>query len=462
MASAPVRAASSPRYVPTTSSRPCGRSRARKWSRRSESWSAACRSSSTTTAGWSATDSCSSVVTASKRANWSGRRRRCWPPPPGTGRRPRARSERRRRSLATSPLEQSVGGASAQDGAQHLGPRPVGRRAALLPAAAPHDREPARGAACSLSGASEVGLADSRLAFEQEQLAAAVGDRVEAGESSAPSSRADVRSGTRSSCGRHRHPRGSRYASRLRRRRPSRKVYAQGVASSCRALSALASRHRASPRGLRVTTTATHRRSTVSVTGSPSTSHSTAALAPCQRIARDSRDAGPATRPMGLEIVTTPSIGDAAREQRRSGDESSFHGGDHAPRRPDTSDTVIDRQRRRRPTRSEVGPDRRAPGAPPPRRARRAAASRAGGAEAVAATDRRRRRQRRRPRAASMAPRGVEVAEADELADAEQVAFRFGCRRRRVRRGAARNAPPGPPRRAPARAGRAGSPRRCG
>ena len=86
--------------------------------------------------------------------------------------------------------------------------------------------------------------------------------------------------------------------SRLRRRRPSPKC-THRVARPL-ALSALrlrsASRHRTSPRRC-ADDHGDAPTAAVSVTGSPSTSHSTAALAPCHRSASDSRDAGPATRP---------------------------------------------------------------------------------------------------------------------------------------------------------------------
>ncbi len=78
-------------------------------------------------------------------------------------------------------LEQAVAAALAHQRAQHLRPRPVGGRPAFLPTTPPDDRE----AACArlvAEGASEVGLADAGFTFEEEQLAAPVGDGIERGD----------------------------------------------------------------------------------------------------------------------------------------------------------------------------------------------------------------------------------------------------------------------------------------
>ena len=179
--SVPERAASSPRYVPTTRIRPWARSRATKCSNRSESWSAACRSSRTTTSGDPATDSWSSVVTASNNANWTGGASSV--PAPSVGHQLDNLWNDRNESPQPGrvDIERRIRTALAQHRTEHLGPRPVRRGTALLPAAPPHNRDPAV-LGLLADGSGQVRLADSRLAFEEEQRAVSRSGGVEAGD----------------------------------------------------------------------------------------------------------------------------------------------------------------------------------------------------------------------------------------------------------------------------------------
>ncbi len=99
------------------------------------------------------------------------------------------------------------------------------------------------------------------------------------------------------------------------------KVYAQAECRWCG--QPLARRHSASPRGSSVRhgddpTVAD------SDTGAPSTSHSTAALGPCQRTASDRREAGPATRRWASNVVPAPARRDPLGEQPRPGGDAAL------------------------------------------------------------------------------------------------------------------------------------------
>ena len=76
----------------------------------------------------------------------------------------------------------------------------------------------------------------------------------------------------------------------------------------------------------------------VSVIGAPSTSHSTAGCGPCHRTARDSREPGARNQAVGLQVDASPRWRDAAGKHRGSGEQPTLDGRDHghvggAPRR---------------------------------------------------------------------------------------------------------------------------------
>ena len=198
-----------------------------------------------------------------------------------------------RRSRTMSLSSVARGPPFAQHGAEYLGPRPVRRSAALLPTSAPHDGQ----AACSPHLAdrpSEMGLADP----------ASPSSRNSWPPPSATASTPTVK--TPSS-----RPRPTRDAL------DPEAIIAIPLDPACESAASSstvrevyawsppphsppwgydsASTQRSSPRGADVDQ-GSFPTAAVRVTGSPSTSHNTAALGPCQRIASDSFDAGPVTR----------------------------------------------------------------------------------------------------------------------------------------------------------------------
>ena len=156
-------------------SRRCGSrpsSRATNCSSSSDGASAACRSSRTSTSGRV------SAARAQKRGDASNRRKRA---PSDSGAGGSARSGRTSRSSGSSwaisgaPRPELRGEVRRVDALARRraapAPRPVGRRAARLPAAAPRGRRPAvLGAPSELLG--QAALADPRLAGQQEHAAA--------------------------------------------------------------------------------------------------------------------------------------------------------------------------------------------------------------------------------------------------------------------------------------------------
>ena len=122
---------------------------------------------------------------------------------------------------------------------------------------------------------------------------------------------------------------------------------------------------RAPRRGGRVAT-ARSATSVVSATGSPAHSHSTAALAPCQRSASDRRVAGPATSPWASIVDPPTPAGCPSGNRRPPGGEASLDRGDRG------HVAVADPAPGRRARRAGRGsaPGRRALGARRPRPAR--------------------------------------------------------------------------------------------
>ncbi len=120
-------------------------------------------------------------MTASNNANWTGGASSVPAPSAGINSATSGTIGTSRRNQAASTSERRIRTALAQHRTEHLGPRPVRRGTALLPAAPPHDRDPAV-LGLLADGSGQVRLADSRLAFEEEQRAVSRRGGVEAGD----------------------------------------------------------------------------------------------------------------------------------------------------------------------------------------------------------------------------------------------------------------------------------------
>ena len=161
------------------------------------------------------------------------------------------------------------------------------------------------------------------------------------------------------------------------------------------------------------------------------------ACSPCQRTANETVDAGPTGRPWASRSTPRHAVGDAVGEQRRR----------PRARRRSTAATARDARRRRSRRRRRRSGARDDPGEVARRpAARRPAASTTAAASSAASTSHPARRATAWTATATSATASsasaVELAQADELADAEQEADGIVGRRRAARRAARRSGPP--------------------
>ena len=278
-----------------------------------------------------------------------------------------------------------------------------------------------------VDGPCQMGLADARFAFEEKQLPAAVGNGVEAGRQHAQFALTSDQRRARS-CDHLRLPKRSRM-------RVGSVVVARQQSVGRRARSVALLRvpvgdpaARAPRHGIASSTTAVPSMVAVSVIGAPSTSHNTAGWAPCHRTASDSRESGPAIRPWASKSIPRHRGGmppgnnvvPASKRRSTAGITATSTG------QPCGAVTVVPMAVRPRsvPQACQVG-ERPvfAGGCQHERRRRRATASRRSSSTTGGGGD----------RGGNLWHRGggilaVEVTEADEFPNAEQMTFRLGVR----------------------------------